>query len=119
MRPLLGSITDEARGSPREALSAAEPTLRRDKVPFPALSLLYGKLLSLLKGVFHLGGHEACRLTERILFLCLNPPHHYVIREGENDGEFHLPNVFLLDVEPIFLAEFYTFAHKCGLLSLY
>jgi hypothetical protein len=27
-------------------------------------------------------------------------------------------NVFLLDVEPIFLAEFYTFAHKCGLLSL-
>ena len=47
-RSLLCSITDGAREFLQRALGAVEPTLRHDKVPFPALPLVYGKLLSLL-----------------------------------------------------------------------
>ena len=71
-RPLLNSITDEARGSLQRALRAAEPTLQGDKVPSPALPLVYGKLLSFIKGVIHLHGQEASRLLRKILLLYLN-----------------------------------------------
>jgi len=39
-RPLLNSITDEARGSLQRALRAAESTLRGDKDPLPTLPLV-------------------------------------------------------------------------------
>jgi hypothetical protein len=39
-RPLLNSITDEARGSLHRALRAAESTLRGDKDPLPTLPLV-------------------------------------------------------------------------------
>ena len=86
-RPLLSSITDEARGSLQRALRAAEPTLRRDKVPFPALPLVYGKLLSFLKGVLHLHGQKASRLLRKILLLCLKSACHCAIRKYEDERD--------------------------------
>ena len=113
-RPLLNYITNEARGSLQRPLRAAEPTLRGDKDPLPTLPLVYGKLLSFLKGVLHLHGQEASRLLGKIFLSCLNSMPHCAIRKSENDREFHLPSVLLLVVEPVSQAEVYTLLQGYG-----
>ena len=113
-RPLLNSITDEARGSLQRALRAAESTLRGDKDPLPTLPLVYGKLLSFLEGILHLHGHEASRLLRKILLLCLKSACHCAIRKCEDEREIHLPSVLLLVVEPVSQAEVYTLLQGYG-----
>ena len=113
-RPLLNSITDEARGSLQRALRAAESTLRGDKDPLPTLPLVYGKLLSFLEGILHLHGHEASRLLRKILLLCLKSACHCAIRKCEDEREIHLPSVLLLVVEPVSQAEVYTLLKRYG-----
>ena len=113
-RPLLNSITDEARGSLQRALRAAESTLRGDKDPLPTLPLVYGKLLSFLEGILHLHGHEASRLLRKILLLCLKSACHCAIRKCEDEREIHLPSVLLLVVEPVSQAEVYTLLQEYG-----
>ena len=86
-RPLLNSITDEARGSLQRALRAADSMLRGDEDPLPTLPLVYGKLLSFLEGILHLHGHEASRLLRKILLLCLKSACHCAIRECEDERD--------------------------------
>ena len=113
-RPLLSSITDEARRYLQRALRAAESTLRGDNDPSLALPLVYGKLLSFLKGVLQLHGQEASRLLREIVLLCLNSACHCAIRKFEEEREIHLPSVLLLIVEPVSQAEVYTLLHGYG-----